>query len=200
MSGASTARQLLDAGSHALAAGATAEALTHYQRANAAPDPTIALAGGLGVAVCLARQRHWAEAESALRVLTERFPASGLALAYLAAVRFEQGAVDDAQLFFARAAALEPETALIFVKRGEMQVRLGLLREGLADLQHASRLGGLDEQTREYVRGLQLVVRRQLASSLDRPVPRLTPFWRRLGNARPVVMRPELPALGEGSQ
>jgi predicted Zn-dependent protease len=194
--------QLLEEGSHALAAGSTSEALAHYQRVSAAPDPAIALAGGLGVAVSLARQSRWSEADVVLSDLAARFPASGIARAYLAAVRFEQGAVAEAQRFFAEAAALEPEAAIVFVKRGEMQVRLGLLREGLADLQRASRLGGLDEQTREHVRGLLLAVRRQMATSLDRPVPRLSRLWQRIGGeARAATAPVDLPAaIHEGRQ
>lgn len=175
---ADAARQRLAAGRRALAAGASADALTHYQPAQAATDPAIALAAGLGVAVCFARQRRWDAAEVTLTDLAERFPASGVALAYLAAVQFERGAVAVAEHTFVRAATVEPDAALVFVKRGEMRVRLGLLREGLADLQHASRLGGLDDPTQTHLRSLHVAVRRQLATALDRPTPRLRFGWR----------------------
>jgi hypothetical protein len=80
---------------------------------------------------------------------------------------------------------------MVFVKRGEANYRVGLLREALADFQQAARLPIDDQHTLDYVRAAILAVRRELKTSFERTVPAPSQFWRRfsrISKAMPVAV------------
>jgi len=150
--------------------------------ASLASDPQGAgqpLIAGIGLAVCHARQRAWDEAEAVLVPLAGREPGSGIVRAYLGAVRFEQGQIDQAREDLDLAVTLAPEDPVVFIKRGEVALRVGLLRAALADFQQAARLPAPDTITRDYVRTMVISTRKELESSIERAIPEPRNLWRR---------------------
>ncbi len=190
---------LLHDAAAALGDGEIDRARPIYQAVMAEPtSPDARQLAAIGLAVCNARRREWAEAEAVLQDVVAADPDSGMARAYLGAVRFERGDVDTARDDLDEAVRLAPEEAIVFIKRGEVSLRIGLLRDALGDFQRAARLPAPDETTRDYVRGLLTATRRELASSVERVIPAPSDVWRRLtrrmsrrGAALPAVTNPD---------
>jgi tetratricopeptide (TPR) repeat protein len=176
----------------ALEAGEVERALTEYSALtpNRGPEGTPPFRGrgehddefvaSIGVGVCYARMRRWDEAVHVLTSVVERYPESGMARAYLGAARFEVGEIEAARDDLDAAVRMAPEEAIVWVKRGEAMLRMGLLREALSDLGRAARLPMPDVATREYVRSLLTQTRRDLGSSVERVIPSPAQLWRKL--------------------
>jgi tetratricopeptide (TPR) repeat protein len=138
----------------------------------------------IGVAVCYARMRRWGEAVEALIRMVETYPESGMVRAYLGAARFELGEIETARDDLDAAVTMTPDDAIVWVKRGEAMLRLGLLKDALSDLGRAARSPMPDLATREYVRALLTQTRRDLSGSVERVIPSPAHLWRRLTGRR----------------
>jgi hypothetical protein len=75
------------------------------------------------------------------------------------------------------------------VKRGEVHLRLGLLRQALADFQSAARLPSDDRETLAYARAAILSVRKDLSRSVERNAPSPRELWRRIRRTAPASIR-----------
>lgn len=176
-----------------LAAEETLDAEAIYRSIAASLSPADALPARIAVGVCLARRRQWREAEAHFASVHADFPDSGLALAYLAAVKTELGEFDEARAHGDAAIALSPGEGMVYVKRGELSHRLGLLRQAEADYQTALRLALPDATTRDYCRKALLAVRADLKSAMERSTPAPTLFVRALFRRRPAAQPAEAP-------
>lgn len=159
----------MDGAAAALAAGDIDAALAAYRRA--LDDGTVdSVTGLLGLTICHGRRRQWVAAENALKSVIGLDPQSGIAYAYLGAVRLEQGKVEAACDDLDRALALAPADTLVRLKRGEAFFRLGRLSEAEAECREAVFLADANPVIRDYARTLLLGIRRELARSLSRDI------------------------------
>jgi predicted Zn-dependent protease len=151
------------------------------------PEGDARFTAELTLAVCHARRREWADAETLLAPLAMRYPTSAMVRAYLGAARFELGQIDLAREDLDAAVKLEPDSALPYIKRGEYLLRLGLLRQAQADLKRGVELPVPDAATREYTRHLLVQVRQDIAGSIERHPTSPARLWQRLRGQRPAI-------------
>lgn len=170
----------------ALDAGNVDQAAAIYARLYAgAADGRAAYLPGLALAACHARRRRWIEGEALLLTLVERYPASGMARAYLGGMRLELERFDDARADLDLAISIAPGEAIVYIKRGELLLRLGLLRGAMQDFQQALRLPAPDEVTRDYCRSAVLSLRQDISTSVERRIPSPSSLWRRFRSGAP---------------
>jgi tetratricopeptide (TPR) repeat protein len=151
------------------------------------PEGVARFTAELTLAVCFARRREWANAETTLVSLAERNPLSAMVRAYLGAARFELGQIDIAREDLDAAVKLESDSALPYIKRGEYMLRLGLLRQAQADLKRGVELPVPDAATREYTRHLLVQVRQDIAGSIERHPTSPARLWQRIRGRRPAT-------------
>ncbi len=156
-----------------LRTGDTASAEVIYRQILEATPAGERLAPGLAVGSCLARRRQWPAARLHLSALVEQFPDSGVALAYLGAVKVEESDFAEGRDDLDRAIELEPDAGIVFIKRGELFQRLGLLRQAESDYQQALKISLPDQATRDYCRHVLTGVRTELKTVIERKAPPL---------------------------
>ncbi|MGZ3598990.1 MAG: tetratricopeptide repeat protein [Ktedonobacterales bacterium] len=137
----------------------------------------------LGLSVCHARRRQWEDAEAALTRLLELSPESGAVYAYLGSVRLELGSIDEARDDFSKALELAPGNAIVRLKYAELLLRLGLLDQAQLELQRAAKLTAPDDTTRDYIRSLLLMVRKEMKRAVVRRSASPLEFWQKLTGA-----------------
>ncbi len=113
----------------------------------------------LGLGVCHARRREWAEALIAFADLCDRAPTFAPAWAFMGATKFELGEIEDARSHLDTAVAYDPESAIARIKRAEIRLSLGLLDAAEEDLRVAVRTA-TDASIRTYARDLLMSVLR----------------------------------------
>jgi predicted Zn-dependent protease len=163
----------------ALEAGQVDHAASIY-RLLADQDSADQLSALFGLAVCHARCRQWAEAETRLLEVLERAPSHGVARAYLGSVRLDLGRFDEAQADLDAALELAPGNAVVRIKHAELLLRVGLIPQAHAELQRAARLRAPDPALREYLRSLLMTTRKEMSRSIVRHGATPAEFWRAL--------------------
>jgi tetratricopeptide (TPR) repeat protein len=171
MDAAGDRTQLIRTATTALAEGDTATAVTIYRQLYEGAQSDDTLLPGLALGACLARRREWPDALELFAVLTERFPGSAMARAYLGATRLELADFATAREDLDAAVAIDPNDAVVYAKRAEYFVRVGLFRQAEADYQQALRLPMPDDATRNYCRSALLSVRAELKTAIERSAP-----------------------------
>jgi tetratricopeptide (TPR) repeat protein len=156
-----------------LKAGDTLSAERIYRdlAVNATAERTLPL--GLAIGSCLARRRLWADAKTHFETLVAQFPDSGEARSFLGATKVELADFDGGRDDLDQAIAMSPGEGIVFIKRGELYHRLGLLRQAEADYQAALLLHLPDDYTRDFGRRALLNVRAELKTVIERKAPPL---------------------------
>lgn len=142
-----------------------------------APDAAALFA--LGTAY-LQRGRY-ADALPLLREAAEQGPGYARTHAYLAMAYLHTYQPAEARAAMERAVALAPDDFAVNLKHGELLIRLGYYREGIAPLEHALAGPAPDAASLASARRLLSFARQQAPNTFTRPVnrfPRLRWPWR----------------------
>jgi len=154
-----------------LKSGDTLSAERIYRELLETATPGRRLPLGLAIGSCLARRRQWDAANAHFAALVEQFPESGEARSFLGATRIELADFDGGRDDLNLAIAMSPGEGIVFIKRGELHHRVGLLRQAEADYQAALHLSLPDAYTRDFCRHALLNVRSELKTVIERKAP-----------------------------
>lgn len=132
-----------------------------------------------GVASCYARRKQWEEAEEVLNQIIQQIPTFAEAFAYRGAVRLDLGNVDESIADLDHAVAIDPTSAVVYLKQAEVYLRLGLLPLAHSAVRSAARLTAPDIATRDYIRTFALTIEKELKRSIPRYVPPFDLGWLR---------------------
>jgi pentatricopeptide repeat protein len=132
-----------------------------------------------GVASCYARRKQWEEAEEVLNQVIQQIPTFAEAFAYRGAVRLDLGHVDESIADLDQAVAINPTSAVVYLKQAEVYLRLGLLPLAHTAVRTAARLTAPDIVTRDYIRTFALTIDKEMKRSISRYVPPFDLGWLR---------------------